>query len=115
MRVTRVSLHPRNPFSGLADAWEQKNLLEFENRLSKGEKVEELETFQIVREPAGRYFRYMKAIPMGQPCVACHGIEEAIPEGVKAMLASDYPFDTAKNLRLGQIRGAVSVKKPIYN
>jgi Protein of unknown function (DUF3365) len=115
MRVTRVSLHPRNAFAGSADTWEQKNLLEFEKRLIKGEKIDELETFQIVSEPAGRYFRYIKAIPMGQPCVVCHGTEESIPQGVKAMLASDYPFDPARNLKPGQLRGAVSVKKPIGN
>jgi hypothetical protein len=113
MRVTRVSIAPRNPYSGSADAWEQKKLLEFEKRLSKSEKIDDLETFEIVGEPAGRFFRYLKAIPMGPACSVCHGADDSIPEGVKAMLAGDYPFDPAKNVKVGQIRGAVSVKKPI--
>lgn len=115
MKVTRVSLRPRNPSMGEADAWEQKNLLDFEKRLSKGEKVEALEISQTVTEPAGRYFRYMKAIPVGQPCLTCHGPTENIPEGVKAVLANDYPRDRAVNYQAGQIRGAVSIKKYLPN
>jgi hypothetical protein len=111
MRVTRISLKPRNPNLGEADAWEQKYLLDFEKRLAKGEKADSLEVSQVVTEPAGRYFRYVKAIPMGTACVACHGTAEQIPEGVKATLANDYPRDRAINYQIGQLRGAVSVKK----
>lgn len=113
MRVTRVSLRPRNPMLGEPDVWEQKNLLDFERRLAKGEKIETFEVSQVVSEPGGRYYRYLKAIPMGQPCLACHGPVAGIPEGVKAQLASDYPHDQAVNFQLGQVRGAVSVKKAL--
>lgn len=113
MRVTRVSLRPRNRMLGEADVWEQKNLLDFEKRLAKGEKVESLEASQVVSEPTGRYYRYLKAIPMGQPCLACHGPVAGIPEGVKAQLAADYPHDRAVNYQQGQVRGAVSVKKSL--
>lgn len=115
MRVTRVSLKPRNPSLGEPDAWEQRQLLDFEKRLSKGEKVESMEVSQIVSEPAGRAFRYMKAIPLGAPCLACHGSPEMIPEGVKALLANDYPRDRAVGYQAGQIRGAVTVKKALAN
>lgn len=115
MRVTRVSLKPRNPSLGEADAWEQKQLLEFERRLSKGEKIESLEVSQVVTEPAGRAYRYMKAIPVGAPCLSCHGSPDMIPEGVKALLANDYPRDRATGYQVGQIRGAVSVKKALAN
>ncbi len=113
MRVTRVSLRPRNRALGEPDAWEQKNLLDFEKRIAKGEKAESLEISQIVAEPAGRYYRYMKAIPMGQPCLACHGPASAISEGVKTQLANEYPHDTAVDFQLGQVRGAISVKKSL--
>jgi len=111
MRVTRVSLRLRNPALGMPDVWEQKQLLDFERRLAKGEKMDALEVAQVVNEPAGRYFRYLKAIPVGQPCLACHGAPEAMAEGVKAVLANDYPYDDALNFKQGDIRGAVSVKK----
>lgn len=111
MRVTRVSLRPRNRVLGEPDVWEQKHLLDFEKRLAKGEKVETLEASQVVSEPTGRYYRYLKAIPVGQACLACHGPVAGIPEGVKAQLAVDYPYDRAVNYQQGQVRGAVSVKK----
>lgn len=111
MRVARVSLRPRNPALGEADSWEQHNLLDFEKRVAKGEKPEALEVSEIVTEPSGRYFRYMKAIPMGQPCLACHGPVATLSDGVKAQLAAEYPHDRAVDYQVGQVRGAVSVKK----
>lgn len=112
MRVTRVSLRPRNRALGEPDPWEQQVLLDFEKRLAKGEKMDGLETSEVVTEPAGRFFRYMKAIPVAQPCLACHGPVASMSEGVKAQLAQEYPHDRAVNYELGQIRGGVSVKRP---
>lgn len=111
MRVTRVSLRPRNHALGEADVWEQQILLDFEKKVAKGEKVEALEVSEVVNEPTGRYFRYMKAIPMGQPCLPCHGPAASLSEGVKAQLAAEYPFDRAVDYQVGQVRGAVSIKK----
>lgn len=113
MRVTRVALRTRNPALGEPDPWDQKTLLDFEKRLAGGEKIETLETAEIVSEPAGRMFRYAKAIPMGQPCLACHGPVSGISDAVKAQLATEYPHDKAVDFQVGQIRGAVSVKKPL--
>ena len=111
MRVTRVALRVRNPALGEADAWEQSALLEFEKRLAKGEKIETLEAAELVNEPVGKMFRYAKAIPMGQPCLACHGPAAGLSDAVRAQLAAEYPFDRAVDFQLGQIRGAVSIKK----
>ena len=113
MRVTRVSLRPRNPLIGEPDAWEQRALLDFEKRITDGEKAEALELSEVVVEPAGRYFRYAKAIPMGALCLACHGPAENISEAVRARLSVEYPRDRGVNYHPGQIRGAVSVKKPL--
>jgi len=113
MRVTRVALRVRNRALGEADPWEQQALLDFEKRLAKGEKIEALETSEIINEPAGKMFRYAKAIPMGQPCMACHGPVSGLSEAVKAQLATEYPFDRAVDFQPGQIRGAVSVKKSL--
>ncbi len=112
-KLTRVSLKVRNPLLGTADAWEQKGLQEFEARVAKGEKPETLELAEIVQEPNGKSFRYMKAIVLQQGCVACHGSAEQIPDGVKARLAEEYPHDRATGYGVGQIRGAVSIKRPL--
>lgn len=111
MRVTRVALRPRNRSLGEPDAWEQRVLLDFENRVAKGEKADGLEYHEIVDEPAGRVFRYMKALAMAQPCLLCHGPSSQLSEGVRALLATEYPSDKAVEYNLGQVRGAVSVKK----
>lgn len=112
-RVTRVSLRPRNPSLGAADTWEQSVLLDFDKRVARGEKAENLEYFEVVSEPQGRFFRYMRAIPMAPVCSGCHGPADGISEGVKAQLATEYPHDRATGFLPGQVRGAVVVKKPL--
>lgn len=112
-KLTRVSLKVRNPLLGTADAWEQKNLQDFEARAARGEKPETMETAEIVQEPAGKFFRYLKAIALQPGCVACHGSSEQIPGNVKARLGEVYPHDQATGYRAGQIRGAVSIKRPL--
>lgn len=112
-KLTRVSLKVRNPLLGTPDAWEQKKLQEFEARLAKGEKADTLQAAEIVEEPAGKYFRFVKAIPLQAGCVACHGNENEISDTMKAKLKAEYPNDKATGYAVGQIRGAVSVKRPL--
>lgn len=111
-RVTRVSLRPRNPALGWADAWEQKALLSFEQRVARGEKADGLESVEVVNEPVGRFVRYARALPLGPLCVHCHGPPEQVSEAIRSALATDYPHDRAIGTELGQVRGAVVFKKP---
>jgi hypothetical protein len=113
MRVTRVSLKARNPALGFPDPWEQNVLMEFDRRAARGEKAEAIEHAEVVAEPTGRYLRYMKAIPTGKVCLACHGPAEQISDAVKAQIANEYPHDSAVGFVEGSIRGAVSIKKPL--
>lgn len=112
-KVARVSLRTRNPLLGSPDAWEQTVLTDFDRRAAAGEKADAMEHAELVDEPAGRYFRYLKAIPVQPLCLACHGTAETIPEGVQRKLAADYPNDRARGYTPGQIRGAVTIKKPV--
>jgi len=112
-RVTRVSLTPRNPALGWGDAWEQKTLMAFDERVVKGEKGEGLEAWEVVNEPSGKYLRYMRALPMQAACMHCHGPVDQISEPIRNQLAHDYPFDKAIGLVQGRIRGAVTYKKPL--
>ena len=111
-RVARVSLKTRNPLLGDPDVWEQKVLAEFDRKATAGEKVESLEYSETTDEPLGRYFRYMKALPVQPLCLSCHGAPENIPDQVKAKLALEYPHDRATGYGLGQVRGAVTIKQP---
>jgi hypothetical protein len=112
-KLARVSLKVRNPMIGTPDAWEQKKLQEFAERAAQGEKPEAIEASEIVQEPNGKSFRYMKAIALQSGCVACHGSAETIPNEVKTGLSGDYPHDQAIGYSVGQIRGAVSIKRPL--
>ena len=112
-RVTRVSLRTRNPVLGSPDAWEQAVLTEFDARAARGDKPDAIEHAEVVREPQGRYFRYMKALPVAPLCMSCHGGPESIPPGVKARLAALYPHDRATGYRPGELRGAISIKRPL--
>lgn len=112
-RVTRVSLKVRNPLLGSPDAWEQNVLMNFEKRLAEKESPANMEFAEVVTEPQGKYLRYMKAIPTQEVCLKCHGAPDAIAPPVKELLNAEYPHDKATGYTLGQIRGAVSIKKPL--
>lgn len=112
-RVTRVSLSPRNPVLGWGDAWEQKVLMEFDERVARGEKAEGMEFHEVVVEPSGRFLRYMRALPQAPVCMSCHGPLEQMSEAIRTQLQHDYPHDKAVGVALGKVRGAVTYKKPL--
>jgi hypothetical protein len=112
-RVSRVSLQPRDPLLGMPDAWEQQALAEFEARAAKGEAVDAMERAEIVAEPQGRFFRYLKPLPTQELCLSCHGPRESLSDAVKDALAHAYPHDRATGYSVGRIRGAISVKRPL--
>ncbi|HWQ38629.1 MAG TPA: DUF3365 domain-containing protein [Burkholderiales bacterium] len=112
-RVARVSLRTRNPLLGLPDAWEQLALQRFDQAAVRDEAPEKLEFGEIVVEPQGQYFRYVKALPVQPLCLICHGPQEVIAESVRSRLAAEYPHDRATGYVMGQIRGAVTIKQPL--
>ncbi len=112
-RVTRVTLTPRNPVLGWGDAWEQKVLMSFDDRVARGEKAEGLEHHEVVVEPNGKFVRYMRALPMLPICSHCHGQPDQISESVRNELQHDYPHDRAQGIGVGKVRGAVTFKKPL--
>ena len=112
-RVTRVSLKTRNPLLGTPDIWEQQALKDFDARAAAGDAADKLDYSETVTEPGGRYFRYVKALPVQPLCLACHGGTDQIAEPVKATLKAHYPHDRAVGYVPGQIRGAISIKRPV--
>lgn len=112
-QVTRVGTRVRNPMLGMPDPWEQKILADFAKRHADGETFDKMTHSEVVEEPDGRYFRFMKAIPMGQPCLACHGPTQQIDAKVKETLQARYPHDQATGYQAGELRGAVSIKQPL--
>jgi hypothetical protein len=47
----------------------------------------------------------MKPITVQPQCVMCHGSTEQIPQEVKTMLNTHYPFDRATGYQAGELRG----------
>ena len=109
IKLTRVSNKVRNPLLGTPDGWEQKALKKLETQLAKGAKPETLEFAEIVKEPNGKYLRYMKGIVLQPACVACHGGESDISPAVKTRLSEEYPHDQATGYKPGDLRGGVSI------
>ena len=110
-KLTRVSNKVRNPLLGTPDGWEQKALKKLETQLAKGAKPETLEFAEIVKEPNGKYLRYMKGIVLQPGCVACHGSESDLSPAVKTRLSEEYPHDQATGYKPGDLRGGVSIKR----
>jgi len=109
--VARVSLKPRNAKSGAPDAWEQQVLTRFDARRAAGEPVDTMAFSEVVAGPGGKQFRFMKATPTGEVCLACHG--GTLNPEVAAALDQAYPGDRARGYAVGDVRGAFSLAKPI--
>ena len=112
-RVTRVGTRVRNPLLGMPDAWEQKVLAEFAERAAKGEAFADMTHNEVVTEPGGQYFRFMKPIAIQPKCLFCHGSSDQIPESIRSVLRTQYPFDAATGYKAGELHGAVSIKQPL--
>lgn len=110
--IRRVSLKNRNP-KAVPDAWERVQLEDFDKRLAAGEKPTAIEKGEVVVEGDGKVFRYMKALPTQDVCLQCHGTEDRIPPAVKAKLKELYPDDKAVGYGSAEIRGAITLKRPL--
>lgn len=108
--VGRTSLKLRNP-SNQADSWELKVLNEFEARKAVGEDPKKMEYSEVVESNGQKSFRYMKAIPTAKVCLNCHGAEVKPEVGKKLQML--YPADKARGFRVGDIRGAFTLSKPL--
>jgi len=74
---------------------------------------ETTEYVEIVQEGEFRYLRYLKPIVLQAECINCHGSEADIMPEVKQLIAQEYTDDKAVGYRIGDLRGAVSLKKVI--
>ncbi len=107
LEVGRTSLKLRN-FSNQADDWEIKQLTWFKSQKLAGSDIKSLEVNEITEENGKNIFRYMKAIPIQEPCLVCHG--KTLAPSIEAKIKNLYPQDQATGYELGEIRGAFTVK-----
>lgn len=109
-KIGRTALKIRSP-GNAPDAFEQKVLEDFAAKAAAGTDPTTLAHGEIVTEGGKKNFRFVKAIALGEPCLACHG-GELKPE-VKDVLAKHYPKDTATGFKVGELRGAFTLSKPL--
>ncbi|MCP5008069.1 MAG: DUF3365 domain-containing protein [Planctomycetes bacterium] len=105
--VKRVSLKTRNAQTATPDEWETKILEQFDQRQAKGESAKKMAYAEIVEGQ----FRFMKAQGVEPVCLKCHG--DAIAPKVDRALRLFYSGDRARGYLPGQIRGAISLRKPL--
>jgi hypothetical protein len=109
--IRRVSLKARNP-KAVPDAWELAALQDFDRRAAAGESPATLEKVELVVEGGQTLQRYMRALPTQPLCLQCHGPVANLSAAVAARLAALYPADQAVGYRVGDMRGAITLKRP---
>lgn len=109
--VARSSHKLRNP-ENAPDAYTAAVIDDFVAREAAGETAKGLARAEIVEQDGQKVFRFVKAIPTGQPCLNCHGGEDVKPE-VVAKLAELYPDDAARGFSVDQMRGVFTLSKVI--
>jgi hypothetical protein len=109
--VRRVSLRNRNP-KAVPDAWERAALEDFDRRAAAGESPATLERAETVQENGQAVQRYLRALPTAEPCTSCHGTPDRISAAVATQLKTLYPDDRAVGYRVGEIRGAITLRRP---
>lgn len=104
--VGRTSLKLRNP-ANAPDAHEHAVLDAFAEAMKPGGQDAPPERIDVLAD--GRV-RYMSAIVMQPPCLACHG--ESIAPQVAEAIDALYPDDEAYGYRVGDLRGAFTITWP---
>jgi hypothetical protein len=110
--IRRVSLKNRNP-KAVPDAWEVGVLKEFEQRLAAGQSPATMDKSEVVEMDGKKVMRYMKALPTQELCLSCHGKPNKVSPEVQTKLNELYPADQATGYDTGQIRGAITARKPL--
>lgn len=110
--IKRVSFKNRNPLN-VPDDFEAKGLKLFEDLHNKNLIKPETEYVKIIEENGVSKVRYMKPILIQPECLNCHGTEEQISPQVKDVINKIYPNDKARDYRIDDLRGAISIQKTL--
>ena len=105
--IKRISLKYRNP-ANKPTKQEELILKSFEEKLQSGTKFNDLVFKEITTSYKVKTFTYIKAIPVKEVCLNCHGND--VSKKVLKQIKINYPDDNAIGFNLGDIRGAFSVK-----
>ena len=105
--IKRISLKYRNP-ANKPTKKEELILKSFEEKLQSGSGFNDLVFKQTITNYKEKTFTYIKAIPVKEVCLNCHG--DNVSKKVLKQIKINYPNDKAIGFNLGEIRGAFSVR-----
>ena len=108
--VRRVSERTRNPVNA-PDSMEQRILGVFTALHETGEKPAEF--VEARSADGGRTLHYLRPIFVQEKCLTCHGDPASMDPAVRRLVAERYPADRATGYRVGDLRGAISVRVPV--
>lgn len=112
IEIRRITFKNRNP-RNIPDEFESKVLKIFERQKAEGKLNKDSEYAEITETEGGKVFRYMKPISVSADCLTCHGNSSEIPGEVQLLIKEKYPTDKARDYKAGDLRGAVSIIKPL--
>ncbi len=112
LEVSRVALRTRNDVNK-PDDLEREILEQFIKLNAEGELTDTTEYAEVAEKDGRKIVRYMKPIVMAAPCLNCHGDEVQISKEVSDLIYSRYPHDNARNFKVGDVRGLLSITKEI--
>ncbi len=105
--IRRVALRWRNP-RNQPDSVEAYWIEQFQRWQAHGRSLDTV----VVLHSNGQ-LRLLRPIVLRSPlCLVCHGSPQDIPPSVARLIAERYPEDRARGFRLGEVRGALSIRVP---
>ena len=110
--IKRVSMKNRNK-NNYPDDFEKRTLNRFELLKQNNELNNETEYAEIITEGDYKYLRYLKPILVQAECLNCHGNQTDMMPEVNNLIVEEYPQDKATGYKVGDLRGAISIKKSI--
>jgi hypothetical protein len=106
--VRRVGTRVRN-MENAPDSMETIVLDAFAGAIADGRAMPD--TAFATRDARGRTVtHYLRAIRVQESCLACHVPKDSISPEVKGVIDTRYPNDQATGYRVGDLRGAISVR-----
>jgi hypothetical protein len=105
--VRRTALRHRNP-SARPDAYEAR-VLESWAQAPVDATGRPKRQHAVSRDGLEERLLFLRAIPTGPQCLACHGEADAIAPEVREAISARYPDDMATGFAAGDLRGAFSI------
>ena len=103
----------RDSPKAVPDPWERAVLEDFDRRAAAKESPATLEKAEITTLDGKVVQRYMRALPTLPLCTQCHGAADKLSPAVTAKLKALYPADRATGYAVGEIRGAMTLVRPV--